>query len=146
MLQQRHTQKDARASGSYFDADREPICPIPVRIGQGDIEHVNDSALKLLPTFTGDTGVEADNLKTFMRAINDVAVTNRLSETCVKAVIKRKLGGTVRRLVDSYEKEFKDETMLSLKELVSKLENRYMSEWSPQIANAKLSMYTTSPN
>ena len=146
MVQQRHTQKDAKASGSYFDATRDPICPIPARLYAGDVEQVGDSALKLLPSFNGDTNAEADNLKTFMRAIYDVAVTNRLSETCVKAVIKRKLGGTARRLIDSYEQEFEDETHLTLKELVLKLEDRYMSEWSPQIANAKLSMYTKSPN
>ena len=146
MVQERHYQRDAKAAGSYIDSERDPICLIPSSVAQGTVTQVGDSALKLLPTFSGDTSQEAENLKTFLVAIYDVAITNRLTETCIKAVLKRKLGGTARRLIDSYEQEFADVDRPNLKEAVLKLEDRFMSDWQPELANAKLSMYSKSPN
>ena len=109
MIQQRHSQKDAKATGSYADKSRDPICTIPPNITTGATNTINDSALKLLTTFNGDTSNEAEALKAFLRAICDVAITNTLIETCVKAILKRKLGGTARRLIDSYEQELEHE-------------------------------------
>ena len=147
MIQQRHSQKDAKAIGSYADKSRDPICTIPPNITTGATSTVNDSALKLLTTFNGDTNNEAEALKAFLRAIFDVAITNTLNETCVKAILKRKLGGTARRLIDSYEQELEDEGKTpSLREMILKLEDRYMADWQPEIANAKLSMCQKGPN
>lgn len=147
MVQKRQTEQDAKANGSYFDVKREPICTIPVEIATGDVTHVSDSALKLLVSFKGDTDMEAENLKSFMRSVYDVAITNRLKESCVKAILKRKLQSTARRLIDSYEQEFTDDPERpSLREVVLKFEDRFMSEWQPEIASAKLSMYTKAPN
>ena len=141
MIQQRHSQKDAKATGSYADKSRDPICTIPPNITTGATNTINDSALKLLTTFNGDTSNEAEALKAFLRAIFDVAITNTLNETCVKAILKRKLGGTARRLIDSYEQELEHEgNNPSLREMILKLEDRYMADWQPEIANAKLSM------
>lgn len=147
MIQQRHSQKDARATGSYADKSRDPICTIPPIIATGATGTINDSALKLLTTFNGDTSHEAEALKAFLRAIFDVAITNTLNETCVKAILKRKLGGTARRLIDSYEQELEQEgNSPSLREMILKLEDRYMADWQPEIANAKLSMCQKGPN
>ena len=147
MIQQRHSQKDAKATGSYADKSRDPICTIPPNITTGATNTINDSALKLLTSFNGDTNNEAEALKAFLRAIFDVAITNTLNETCVKAILKRKLGGTARRLIDSYEQELEEEGKTpSLREMILKLEDRYMADWQPEIANAKLSMCQKGPN
>ena len=145
MIQKRENEKDIKAKGSYFDQGREPICPIPPAIATGDVTQASDSALKLLTTFKGDTDSEAENLKSFLRGIYDVATTNRLTEDCSKAILKRKLQGTARRLIDTYEEELSDANRPTLKEIVLKLEDRYMADWQPEIASAKLSMYSQLP-
>ena len=146
MIQQRLAQKDAKATGSYADKTRDPICNIPQAISTGVTSIIGDSALKLITTFEGDGINEAQNLKEFLRSLFDIAVTNTLNEKCVKAALKRKLGGTARRLIDSYEQEFKDEDRPSLREMILKLEDRYQAEWQPEIANAKLSMCQKTTN
>ena len=100
MIQAR--QQEKRSKQNYFDEFREPICNIPQQIGQGDQTQVSDSALKLLTTFYGDSDKESENLRTFLRAIFDVALTNKLTTECTAAIIKRKLQGTARRLIDAY--------------------------------------------
>ena len=145
MIQQRENEKDVKAKGSYFDPGREPICPIPPEISTGNVEQVSDSALKLLTSFKGDTDTEAENLKSFLRGIYDVATTNKLTETCVKAILKRKLTSTARRIIDTLEEEMTSPDRPTLQEIVLKLEDRYMAEWQPEIASAKLSMYTKQP-
>lgn len=145
MIQKRETEKNNKATGSYFDPDREPICLIPPAIATGDVTQISDSALKLLSSFKGDTENEAENLKTFLRGIYDVAITNKVTEECVVAVLKRKLTGTARRLIDSYIEEFDDPQRPTLKEIVLKLEDRFMSSWQPEVAAAKLSIYSKSP-
>ena len=103
--------------------------------------------MKLLPNFTGDTQQEGENLKTFLRAVYDVSVTNTLREKCAKAVLKRKLQNTARRLIDSYEQEFVDQPdKPTLKEIILQLEARYLADHQPEVAQAKLSMYTKLPN
>ena len=146
MIQQRYAQKDAKATGSYSDKTRDPICNIPQAISTGDTNTIGDSALKLIKTFEGDGSNEAQNLKEFLRSLFDVAITNTLNEKCVKAALKRKLGSTARRLIDSYEQEFEDDDRPSLREMILKLEDRYQAEWQPEIANAKLSMCQKGPN
>ena len=146
MIQQRENEKDVKAKGSYFDPGREPICPIPPDISTGNVDQVSDSALKLLSSFKGDTDSEAENLKSFLRGIYDVATTNKLNEACVKAILKRKLNSTARRLIDTLEEEMSTPDRPTLQEIVLKLEDRYMAEWQPEIASARLSMYTKQPN
>ena len=146
MIQQRENEKDIKAKGSYFDPGREPICAIPLELSTGNVDQVSDSALKLLSSFKGDTDSEAENLKSFLRGIYDVATTNKLTETCVKAILKRKLNSTARRLIDTLEEEMSTPDRPTLQEIVLKLEDRYMAEWQPEIASARLSMYTKQPN
>ena len=147
MVQQRENERNTKTKGTYFDPTREPICEIPPEIDTGTNSTITDSSLKLLPTFKGDTNHEAENLKTFLRAIYDVAITNTLNEKCTKNVLKRKLQGTARKLIDSYEQEFKDVVdRPTLKEIVLKLENRFLVEYQPEVAQAKLSMYVKQPN
>ena len=145
MIQKRENEKDIKSKGSYFNPGREPICPIPPDVATGNVEHASDSALKLLTTFKGDTDSEAENLKSFLRGIYDVATTNKLTEDCTKAIVKRKLQGTARRLIDTYEEELSEPDRPNLKEIVLKLEDRYMADWQPEIASAKLSMYNKLP-
>ena len=146
MLQQRHEEKNSKSTGSYFDDTRDPICAIPPQIINGTQTQVSDSALKLLTSFTGDTDKEAENLRTFFRAVYDVAITNRLTEICTVAVLKRKLTGTARRLIDAYELELDEADRPNLKEIVLKLENRYMADLQPELANARLSMMKKDPH
>ena len=145
MIQQRENEKDVKTKGSYFDPGRKPICPIPPEIANGTVEQVSDSALKLLSSFKGDTDSEAETLKSFLTGVYDVATTNKLTEPCTKAILKRKLQSTARRLIDTLEEELDDPNRPTLNEIVLKLEDRYMAEWQPEIAAAKLSMYTKQP-
>ena len=146
MLQQRHQEKNSKTCGSYFDPLRDPICMIPADIATGQQAQVSDSALKLLPSFLGDTDKEHENLRTFLRAVYDVAITNRLTEACTKAVLRRKLAGTARKLIDSYELEMEQPDRPTLKEIVLKLEDRFMADLQPELANARLSMLKKTPN
>ena len=147
MIQQRIKEKNARAKGSYFDPSREPICTIPPEISTGTTTSISDTAMKLLTYFKGDTPQEGEALKTFLIAIYDVSVTNTLTEKCTKAVLKRKLQNTARRLINSYEQEFIDQPERpTLKEIILKLEDRYLADHQPEVAQAKLSMYTKLPN
>ena len=47
------------------------------QVENGDQTNVQDSALKLINTFSGDKEKEAENLKTFLRAIFDVVLTKK---------------------------------------------------------------------
>ena len=144
MLQQREDENQKKLDGTDFDASREPICPIPLNLGTNTNDTVSDTALKLLPTFRGDTEDEAENLKQFLRQVYDVANTNKLTTTCVLNILRRRLAGTATRLIDNYMLE--EETPPTLQQVVLKLEDRFMSSWSPEIANAKLSLYTKKPS
>ena len=146
MLQMRQNEKDIKSQGSYFDPSRDPISTIPNEIATGNTEQASDSAIKLLNNFKGDTEDEAENLKSFLRSIYDVSTTNKLTEKCTIAILKRKLQGTARRLIDTYLEEFSDPNKVSLKEIVLKLEDRFMADLQPEIASAKLSMYTKLPH
>ena len=62
-------------------------------------------------------------------------------------MLKRKLQGTARKLIDSYEQEWKDDAEKpTLKDIVLKFENRFLVEFQPELAQAKLSMYVKQPN
>ena len=138
-------QQQKKDTGGYFDDSRDPICTIPHSIATNTIPNVSDSALKLLSTFKGDTNQEAENLKHFLRAIYDVATTNNLNEKCVQNMLVRKLVGTARRIIDKYLTIFEANSPPTLRQIILKLEDRFMSEWSPEIATAKLSVYTKKP-
>ena len=138
MLQQRHQERGNKAHGSYFDPLRKPICEIPEQIKQGKQTTISDSALKLIQQFEGDSANEEDNLRTFLRSLFDVARTNGLTETCTKTVLRRKLAGTARILIDTYEAELGSPDKPTLLEIVLKLEDRYLSNLQPNLANARL--------
>ena len=145
MAQQRQDERHQREMGGYFDQTREPICTIPPALATNQNATVSDSALKLLTTFSGNTDNEADNLRQFLRSVYDVADTNSLNEECVKKILQRKLAGVARKLVDKYLREFTSDSPPSLRQLILKLEDRFMSDWSPKIASAKLSVYKQQP-
>ena len=124
MLQQRHQERDNKAHGSYFNPLRRPICELPDQLKQGKQTTISDSALKLIQQFEGDGANEEDNLRTFLRNLFDVARTNGLTEACTKAVLRRKLAGTARILIDTYETELGSPDRPTLLEIVLKLEDR----------------------
>ena len=147
VLQKIEDEKEEKALGSYFDPTRETIIHIPETIATGTTDTISDSGLKLIGSFQGDSNVEAEKLKLFLRSVFDVAVTNNLNEAAVKKVLKRKLENTARKLIDRYEEQFVDKPDLpTLRQIVLKLEDRFCSEYQPQVANAKLSMYTKGQN
>ena len=144
MLQQRQQENQRKLEGEDFDDKREPICEIPPSLATNEIDHVLDTALKLLPVFQGDTDSEADNLKQFLRQVFDVAQTNKLNEKCVLNIIRRRLSGTATKLIDIYIKE--QATPPKLRQVDLKLEELFMTSWTPEIANAKLSLYKKKPS
>ena len=83
-------------------------------------------------------------MKIFLHAVLDVAVTNDLNEKTVIKVLKRKLENTARKLIKRYETILLQEEHKppSLKQIILKLEDRFCSEYQPEVAAARLSMYT----
>lgn len=146
MLQQRHQERDNKAHGSYFNPLRRPICELPEQLKQGKQTTISDSALKLIQQFEGDGANEEDNLRTFLRNLFDVARTNGLTEACTKAVLRRKLAGTARILIDTYETELGSPDRPTLLEIVLKLEDRYLSNLQPNLANARLATLKKTPD
>ena len=140
MIQERNEERSVKNTGSYFDPFRTPICAEPKEIATNTKSEVSDSALKLLSTFKGDGPEEAENLRLFLRSCFDVATTAGLNEECTKAILRRKLEGTARKIVDSYVDEFEDPKKVTLRAIILKLEDRFMATLSPELANAKLSM------
>merc|ERR1712243_50670 len=97
--------------------------------------------LKLLETFQGTTKNEAEKLQTFLDSLFDIAQTNNLTEKAVIKVLRRKLEGNARKLLNMILDEFVSKSKEpTLKEIILRLEDRYCSEFQPQVASAKLSM------
>ena len=134
--------------GKYYDPKRETIVEIPESISNGQTDTISDSALKLIGTFQGDTDSEAEKLKIFLHAVFDVAVTNDLNEKTVIKVLKRKLENTARKLIKRFETKFANngQDPPNLRQIVIKLEDRFCTEFQPEVAAARLSVYTKSPN
>ena len=145
MLQQRHKERGSKAKGSYFDPYRRPICEIPECLKTGATDTISDSALKLITKFEGDTDKEEENLRTFLRGLFDVARTNGLSEKWTTHVLRRKLDGTARILIDSLEAEINQPNRPTLMEIILKLEDRYLARLQPQMANARLAALKKTP-
>ena len=146
LVQKWADDQEEKASGSYFgfDPKRKTIIKIPEEIATGTVETISDSGLKLLETFQGTTKNEAEKLQTFLDSLFDIAQTNNLTEKAVIKVLRRKLEGNARKmLIMITDKQDKEPT---LKEIILRLEDRYCSEFQPQVASAKLSMYTKGKN
>ena len=148
LVQKWADDEEERAKGLYFDPTRETITTIPATIENGQVNSISDSALKLIGTFQGDTDSEAEKLGTFLHSVFDVAVTNNLNESTVIKVLKRKLENTARKLIKRFETKFANngQDPPSLKQIVIKLEDRFCTEYQPEIASARLSVYTKGPN
>ena len=138
--------QEDKAKGIYFDPKRETIVEIPESISNGRVDTISDSALKLIGTFQGDTENEAEKLKIFLHAVFDVAITNDLNEKTVINVLKRKLENTARKIIKRYETILLQEEQKppTLKQIVLKLEDRFCTEYQPEVAAARLNMYTKS--
>ena len=146
MLQQRNVDATTKMEGSYFDPLRVPICAPPEKIKEGTKEEVSDSALKLVNTFKGDAEDDGENLRVFLRNIFDIAVTNKLSPECTKAILMRKLSGSARKIIDAFVDEFPDTPgKPTLVEIILKLEDRWLVTLSPELANARLNTLKKGP-
>ena len=76
-----------------------------------------------------------------------MAETNDLTEKAVIKVLKRKLENSARQLLKKIMYEFVQKSKQpTLKEIVLRLEDRYCSEYQPEVASAKLSMYKKGKN
>ena len=149
LVQKWADDQEEKASGSYFgfDPNRKTIIKIPEEIATGTVETISDSGLKLLETFQGTTKNEAEKLQTFLDSLFDIAQTNNLTEKAVIKVLRRKLEGNARKLLNMILDEFVSKSKEpTLKEIILRLEDRYCSEFQPQVASAKLSMYTKGKN
>ena len=147
VLQKIEDEKEAKSRGSYINPNRDTIVQIPKEIAQGTVETISDSGLKLLEAFQGNSSNEAEKLQTFLDSLFDIAQTNNLTEKAVIKVLRRKLEGNARKMlimiIDKFNEKDKEPT---LKEIILRLEDRYCSEFQPQVASAKLSMYTKGKN
>ena len=141
-LQLKNTKVIQRTTDAFVTI-KEPICEIPAKIKEGTNDQISDSGLKLLTTFKGEGESAAENLRSFLREVYNVAVTNKLTEATTVEVLLRKLQGTARQLTDNFIAT--EEKVPSLQEVVLMLEENYMSGWSPEVASAKLNLYTKRP-
>ena len=141
-LQLKNTKLIHRTTDAFVTR-KEPICEIPAKIKEGTNDQISDSGLKLLTIFKGEGENAAEHLRSFLREVYNVAVTNKLNEATTVEVLLRKLQGTARQLADNFIAT--EEKVPALREIVLMLEENYMSGCSPEVASAKLNIYTKRP-
>ena len=141
-LQLKNTKLIQRTTDAFV-TKKEPICEIPAKIKEGTNDQISDSGLKLLTIFKGEGENAAEHLRSFLREVYNVAVTNKLNEATTVEVLLRKLQGTARQLADNFIAT--EEKVPALREIVLMLEENYMSGCSPEVASAKLNIYTKRP-
>ena len=104
----------------------------------GSEEKVSDSGLRLIDTFSGDTSQNETALNKFFKDIFALAQTSNLNEQTVISVILRKLSGSATILIDEYVKQNGGIKNVKLSQIVSHLERKFLTTFSPLNAAAQL--------
>ena len=132
-------QQARRYDGFYIDENICPITPPNTFTPDDNVETVSDHALRNAGTFDGSRADCPELLQSFLRSLNDIARTSRLSEACVVRLVQRRTLLTARTLVDSFLASLPDITQPgTLLKLVLFLEKNFSCSWRPAQAKASL--------
>lgn len=132
-------QQARRYDGFYIDENICPITPPNTFTADDNVETVSDHALRNAGTFDGSRPDCPELLQSFLRSLNDIARTSRLSEACVVRLVQRRTLLTARTLVDSFLASIPDITQPgTLLKLVLFLEKNFSCSWRPAQAKASL--------
>ena len=132
-------QQAKRYDGFYIDENICPITPPHTFTADDNVETVSDHALRNAGTFDGSRADCPELLQSFLRSLNDIARTSRLSEACVVRLVQRRTLLTARTLVDNFLASIPDITQPgTLLKLVLFLEKNFSLSWRPAQAKASL--------
>ena len=101
-------------------------------------QKINDTSLKLINTFTGDSSQNETELIEFLRAIFTLAQTSNLSEGTAINILLRKLGGTAHILIEQHVADHGGVEKMCMQKLVAQLEIKFMSHCSVLSADQQL--------
>ena len=104
----------------------------------GTEQKVSDNGLRLITTFSGDVEDNESALNTFLREVYTLAQTSNLTEASTISVIIRKVSGSAQVLLDDYVNKKKGHNNLSLIQVVSLLERKFIMQISPLHSDAQL--------
>ena len=132
-------QQARRYDGFYIDENICPITPPNVFSADDNVDTVNDHALRNAGTFDGSKSDCPELLQTFLRSLNDIGRTSRLSEACMVKLVQRRCLLTARCLVDNFLASIPDISQPgTLLKLVLFLEKNFSLSWRPAQAKASL--------
>ena len=132
-------QQARRYDGFYIDENICPITPPNTFTADDNVETVSDHALRNAGTFDGSRADCPELLQSFLRTLNDIARTSRLSEACVVRLVQRRTLLTARTLVDNFLASIPDTTQPgTLLKLILFLEKNFSCSWRPAQAKASL--------
>ena len=104
----------------------------------GTEQKVSDNGLRLITTFSGDVDDNETALNTFLREVYTLAQNSNLTEASTISVIIRKVSGSAPGLLDDYVNRKKGHINLSLLQVVSLLERKFIVQISPLHSDAQL--------
>ena len=125
------TGKDCEAS---YQLINEP----PMGSTFGIEAKVSDSGLRLISPFSGDETNCESALTNFLREVYTLSQTSNLSEAATVNVLVRKLAGSAQVLVDDYISSQGGPARVTLLQLVSHIERKFVLLYSPLHADATL--------
>ena len=138
-IQQQCFQQTKRYDGFYVDEAVCPITPPKEFTAEDNIETVSDHAIRNAGTFDGSKSDCPELLQTFLRSLNDIGRTSRLSEHTMVKLTQRRCLLTARTLVDNFLSSIPDiSTPGTLLKLVLFLERNFALSWSPRQAKSSL--------
>ena len=132
-------QQARRYDGFYIDENICPITPPNSFTPEDNVDTVNDHALRNAGTFDGAKSDCPELLQTFLRSLNDIGRTSRLSEACMVKLVQRRCLLTARTLVDNFLASIPDISQPgTLLKLILFLEKNFSLSWRPAQAKASL--------
>ena len=132
-------QQARRYDGFYIDENICPITPPKTFTADDNVDTVSDHSLRLAGVFDGSKSDCPELLQTFLRSLNDIGRTSRLSEACMVKLVQRRTLLTARCLVDNFLASIPDISQPgTLLKLVLFLEKNFSLSWRPAQAKASL--------
>ena len=99
---------------------------------------VNDTSLKMIQAFSGDSTDNENELVEFLRSIFTLAQTSSLAENTAINVLLRKLNGTAHILMSQFISENGGPETLTMEKIVSQLETKFLQHCSALSADQQL--------
>ena len=131
-----HSRQKVKAN--YVNTNSSPITPLYAHTDECTNTTVTDSALKTVSVFNGEVADAPQQLQEFLRNINDLAQTHRLTREATCRILQRKCTSVARVLVDAFIDSIDLAADDSLLKLTLYMENKWSLSWSPSLARAQL--------